>query len=141
VPSPISAKEVLGILQSTGLDSSILSQHDPRWERLRSAVDRDVNLRDQYRGALIGGAIGDAMGRPNEWIWPSEARARRIRADCERLRTILRHGTRSAGSPYDGAHQTQLLQTVQGYSDWGIREKSDSLVCRSPRLRRPQPRR
>lgn len=34
--SPISAKEVLGILQSAGLDPSSLWHHDPRWERLRS---------------------------------------------------------------------------------------------------------
>jgi ADP-ribosylglycohydrolase len=29
---------------------------------------------------LIGGAIGDAMGRPNEGVWPSEARERQILA-------------------------------------------------------------
>jgi ADP-ribosyl-[dinitrogen reductase] hydrolase len=38
-----------------------------------------IDLRDRFRGALVGGAIGDAMGRPNEGIWPSEARARQIR--------------------------------------------------------------
>ena len=36
VPSPIGAKEVVGTLQSARLDPSILSQHDPHWERLRS---------------------------------------------------------------------------------------------------------
>jgi len=128
MPSPISAEEALGILQTTGLDAPILDRSEPRWDHLRCACPSGFDLCDRFRGALIGGAIGDAMGRPNEGIWPSEARARRIRADCERLRTILRHGTRSAEGPCDGAHQTQLLQTVQGYSDWGIREKSDSLV-------------
>lgn len=59
--SPIRAKEFLGIPQSTGLDLPILSQHDPRWERLRSGVDRGVNVRDRYRGALIGDAMGRAV--------------------------------------------------------------------------------
>lgn len=54
------------MVQSTGLDPPILSQHDPRWERLRSGLDPGVDLRDGYRGALIGGGIGDAMGRANE---------------------------------------------------------------------------
>jgi hypothetical protein len=61
VCSPINAKEVLGILQCTGLVASMLSQYDPRWERLRSRGDPGVDLRDRFRGALIGGAIGDAM--------------------------------------------------------------------------------
>jgi ADP-ribosylglycohydrolase len=38
-----------------------------------------VGLRHRFRAALIGGAIGDAMGRVNEGVWPSEARERRIR--------------------------------------------------------------
>jgi ADP-ribosylglycohydrolase len=38
-----------------------------------------VQLDDRFRGALIGGAIGDAMGRANEGVWPSEARDRQIR--------------------------------------------------------------
>ena len=67
--SPISAKGVPEILQGTGLDQSIPSQHDPRWERLRSGVDPEVNVRDRFRGALTG----DAMGRPNEGARPSEA--------------------------------------------------------------------
>jgi hypothetical protein len=33
--STIGAKEVLGILQRTGLAASILLQHDPRWAQLR----------------------------------------------------------------------------------------------------------
>ena len=37
--SPISAKEVLGRVQGTGLDPSILSHHNPRWERLHSGED------------------------------------------------------------------------------------------------------
>ena len=66
MPSPIRGRKVLEILQGTGLDPSILSQHDPRWERLRSRVDRGVSLPDRYHGAPIGGAIGDAMGRAAE---------------------------------------------------------------------------
>jgi len=50
-------------VQSTGLDPSILAQHDPRWARLRFARVPGVDLRDHFRGALIGGAIGDAERR------------------------------------------------------------------------------
>jgi ADP-ribosylglycohydrolase len=39
-----------------------------------------VDLRDRFRGALVGGAIGDAMGRPNEGVSAAVARERRIRA-------------------------------------------------------------
>src|SRR3990167_4646082 len=59
--SPISAKEVLGVVRSTGLDAPILPGEDPRWERLRSGLDPGVNLRVRFRGALIGGAIGDVV--------------------------------------------------------------------------------
>ncbi len=77
--SPIRAKEVLGILQSTGHDPSSLSDQDPRWERLGFGVDRSVNLRDRYRRALIGGATGDAMGWANEGVWPNAACEPRLR--------------------------------------------------------------
>jgi ADP-ribosylglycohydrolase len=32
---------------------------------LRSGVDPRVDMRDRFRGALIGRVIGDAMGRPS----------------------------------------------------------------------------
>ena len=38
-----------------------------------------MDLSDRFRGALVGGAIGDAMGRGNEGLRASEARARRTR--------------------------------------------------------------
>jgi ADP-ribosylglycohydrolase len=38
-----------------------------------------VNLRDRFGAALVGGAIGDAMGRANEGRPAREARARKIR--------------------------------------------------------------
>ena len=38
-----------------------------------------VNLRDRFRGPLIGGTIGDGMGRANEGRQASEARTRKIR--------------------------------------------------------------
>jgi hypothetical protein len=57
----ISAKEVLGLLPSPGLDPSILPQHDPRRARLRFGADPGVGLWDRFRGCLIGGAIGVAM--------------------------------------------------------------------------------
>ena len=65
-PSPISAEGVIEVLEGTGLDSAILSHHNPRWERLRAGLDRTVDLRALYRGALVGGAIGDALTRKNE---------------------------------------------------------------------------
>ena len=77
--SPIHAREVLEILQRTALGVPVVSREDPRWQRLQSAPSQGVDLRDRFRGALIGGGIGDAMGRGNEGVWPSEARARKIR--------------------------------------------------------------
>ncbi len=77
--SAIRAKELLGLVYSTELDAPILPREDPRWGRLRSGLDPGVNLRDRFRGAVIGGAIGDAMGRANEGVRPSEARKRQIR--------------------------------------------------------------
>ena len=52
----------------TDLDASVLPWEDPRWERLRSGVDCTANLRDHFCGALIGGAIGDAIGQGNERV-------------------------------------------------------------------------
>lgn len=112
MPSPINAKEVLGILQTTGLNAPIIDRSELRWDHLRCACPSGFDLCDRFRGARVGGAIEDAMGRPNEGIWPSETRARRIWADCERLRTTLRRGTRSAEGPCDGAHQTHLPRHV-----------------------------
>ncbi len=77
--SPIRPKEALEILHSIGLDAPILPPEDPRWERLRVRGMLGANLRDRFCGALIGGAIGDAMGRTNEGRPACEARARMIR--------------------------------------------------------------
>ncbi len=79
MPSPISTKELLERLQGTGFDMPVLPKEDPRWQRLRLEPGQGVDLHDRFRGALMGGAIGDAMGRPNEGVWPSAARERRIR--------------------------------------------------------------
>ena len=57
----------------------VLPEEDPRWQRLRLEPGQGVDLRDRFWGGLIGGAIGDAMGRANEGVWPSEARQRRVR--------------------------------------------------------------
>jgi hypothetical protein len=59
VPS-IRAEELRGLLRNTDLDAPILPWEDPRWERVRSGVDAQVDLRDRYRGAQVGGAIEDA---------------------------------------------------------------------------------
>jgi len=77
--SPISLGELFGLLRSTGLDVPVLPEEDPRWQRLRLEPGQGVDLRDHFRGALIGGAIGDAMGRANEGVRPSEAQKRQIR--------------------------------------------------------------
>jgi ADP-ribosylglycohydrolase len=61
------------------LEESILDQDEPRWRRLQLGLAGGIDVRDRSRGALVGGAIGDAMGRANEGLWPSEARARGIR--------------------------------------------------------------
>ncbi len=73
--SRITAIEILEILRRTALEALALSQHDPRWERLRLGLGPEVNLRDRFRGALISGAVRDAMGRADEGVWPNAARA------------------------------------------------------------------
>jgi uncharacterized protein YcfJ len=55
-------------MRCTELDASVLPREDPRWVRLRSGVDWTVNLRDRFCGALIGGAIGNAIGQGNERV-------------------------------------------------------------------------
>jgi ADP-ribosylglycohydrolase len=57
----------------------MLPEKDPCWQRLQMTAGHGVDLRDRFCGALIGGAIGDAMGRANEGVSAGEARARRIR--------------------------------------------------------------
>jgi hypothetical protein len=64
----VSAKALLGLPRNTEVDAPILPREAPRWQRLRSALDPEVNLRDRYRGALICGAIGDGVGRANEGV-------------------------------------------------------------------------
>jgi len=73
--SAIRARELLGLLYSAELDAPILPREDPRWGRLRSGLDPGVNLRDRFRGALVGSAIKDAtgraigaLGRHDDWI-------------------------------------------------------------------------
>ncbi len=79
MPAPPSTKQSLGILCATGLDAPTLAQEDPRWQRLQMTAGQGVDLRDRFRGALIGGAIGDAMGQANEGVSAGEARVRKIR--------------------------------------------------------------
>jgi ADP-ribosylglycohydrolase len=62
------------------LAGCILAAADPRWARLQPPVHTSVVLRDRFRGALVGGAIGDAMGRPNEGRPTEVARERKVRA-------------------------------------------------------------
>jgi hypothetical protein len=61
-------------------DPPILPREDSRWERLRSGVDPEVNLRDRLHGDLIGGPSGTPSDR-----WTSEpARLRFRRLDVIR---------------------------------------------------------
>lgn len=76
---PAAANGLLQTLRAGHLDAPILGPTESRWAQLRFALAPGVDLGDRFRGALIGGAIGDAMGRPNEGVWPREARARQIR--------------------------------------------------------------
>jgi ADP-ribosylglycohydrolase len=66
-------------LRQSELAGCILAAADPRWARLQPPVHTSVVLRDRFRGALIGGAIGDAMGRPNEGRPTEVARERKVR--------------------------------------------------------------
>ena len=75
---PAAARGLPDTLRTGRLDAPMLAPAEPRWARLRSGLEPGVNLRDRFRGALIGGAIGDAMGRANEGVRPSEARKRQI---------------------------------------------------------------
>lgn len=73
------ASELLAKVQVMGLRAPILPGQDPRWRRLTFRPDPNIDLRDRFRGALLGGAIGDAMGRANEGKTADEARRRRVR--------------------------------------------------------------
>ncbi len=59
---------------------SVLSPADPRWVDLAFSSPSSVDLRDRFRGAVMGGAIGDARGRPTEGRPTEVARERTIRA-------------------------------------------------------------
>ena len=61
------------------LAGCILAATDARWVKLTLSVPSSAVLRDRFRGALVGGAIGDAMGRPNEGQSTEVARERKIR--------------------------------------------------------------
>jgi hypothetical protein len=73
------AQKVLEQVWAAGLDAPILAGHDLRWGRLKFEPAPGMDLRDRFRGTLVGGAIGDAMGRPNERVPAAVARQRRIR--------------------------------------------------------------
>jgi ADP-ribosylglycohydrolase len=47
----------------------------PRWPSAAGIVDRDL-ARDLFRGCLLWGAVGDALGRPAEGRTPEDLRAR-----------------------------------------------------------------
>ena len=51
--SRISAKELLGPLQNIEPDALIVPREHPRWERLRSGVDPEVNLRARAQAESV----------------------------------------------------------------------------------------
>jgi hypothetical protein len=63
------------LLDADRLEAPMLAPAEPGWAPLRFAAAPDPDLRDRFRGALIGGA----MGRANEGAWPSEAGEPQIR--------------------------------------------------------------
>jgi len=78
--TPPDATTLMAQVVASGLDAPILDPNDTRWDRLRSVCPADLDLRDRFRGAMIGGAIGDALGRPNEGCPTEVAREQKIRA-------------------------------------------------------------
>lgn len=83
------ASGLLHTLRTGRPDAPMLAPAEPRWRPLRFAAAPGLDLRDRFRGALIGGAIGDVMGRANEGVWPratrETTRGRRTHQTCRRL--------------------------------------------------------
>ena len=78
--TPLDATTLVAQIVASGLDAPILDPSDMRWDRLSSSCPPGFDLRDRFRGAMIGGAIGDAMGRPNEGCPTGATREQKIRA-------------------------------------------------------------
>ena len=76
---PAAAGSLLHTLRAGRLEAPMLAPAEQRRGQLRFAATTGLDLRGRFRGALIGGAIGDAMGRANAGVRPSEARKRRVR--------------------------------------------------------------
>ncbi len=76
---PVAVAELLAKVQALGIGTPFLLEGDARWTCLTFYPDHDIDLRDRFRGALLGGAIGDAMGRPNEGKAAQEARRHQVR--------------------------------------------------------------
>ena len=57
--APTCGRRLVESLQGAGRDVSILAWEDPRWQRLQAAAEQGVDLRDRFRGTLIGGASGE----------------------------------------------------------------------------------
>jgi ADP-ribosylglycohydrolase len=71
--------EPLETLRVIGLNVPILDKGDLLWRQLDVRPTPRANLGDRFCGSLVGGAIGDAMGRPNEGARPRDARGCCIR--------------------------------------------------------------
>lgn len=73
------AERALVLIRNSRLGTPIISGTDGRWTSLQFSDEHVTDLRDRFRGALVGGAIGDAMGRPNEGRSTEVARERQLR--------------------------------------------------------------
>jgi len=58
---PAAASGLLHTLRAGRLDAPMLAPGEPRWAQVRFAAAPGLDLRDRFRGAPIGGAIGGTM--------------------------------------------------------------------------------
>ena len=101
---------VLAKVAEAGLDAPILIEDDIRWGRLGFGLPPGVDLRDRFRGALVGGAIGDAMGRANEGtrdVPPSSAGLRHFQ-----LRQLTGCGGRETARPIEWVPLAERARTL-----------------------------
>lgn len=129
----MTSDDLVVLLRGAHPDLPVVVPKDPRWRELTRTPAPAADLGDRFRGALLGGAIGDAMGRPNEGLPPSEARARRLReyeawhghrggpkgtiTDDTQMTMWLAEGIRAAGERAASAGKTDLADRLVDPAD------------------------
>ncbi len=73
------AEDFLQRVQAGTVTLPFITGADRRWTRLCTRPPSESDLRERFRGALVGGAIGDTLGRPNEGRHTEVARERKVR--------------------------------------------------------------